>query len=132
MHYLLHSYYSLISSPLPCQWLWGQNSSVGIEVIELTEPSDKFNYKPFFTHCIFQTVLDVFLLFIFVYKKIFSLKNWAVFCICLICFSVTLGVTVLKFLCFWCSLCKVIGNLGFFTYSPWADIFFWLHSGYKT
>ena len=40
--------------------------SVGIELIKLTQPSDTLNYKPFFKHCILQTILHVFLLFIFV------------------------------------------------------------------
>ena len=48
------------------QQLRDQNTSVGIELIELTEPSDTLNYKPFFKHCILQTILHVFLLFIFV------------------------------------------------------------------
>ena len=34
----------------------------GIGLIELTEPSDTLNYKPFFKHCISQTILHVFLL----------------------------------------------------------------------
>ena len=43
-----------------------RDMSVGIELIEPTEPSDTLNYKPFFKHCILQTILHLFLLFIFV------------------------------------------------------------------
>ena len=49
--------------------------SVGIGLIELTEPSNTLNYKSFFQHCILQTVLAIFLLFIFVWNKIFCSKN---------------------------------------------------------
>ena len=35
--------------------------------MELSEPSDTLNYKPLFKHCILQTVLHLFLLFIFVF-----------------------------------------------------------------
>ena len=52
---------------------------MGIELIELTEPSDTLNYKPFFKHCILQNILQVFLFFIFVWNKIFCSKNSAVF-----------------------------------------------------
>ena len=55
--------------------LRGQNMPVGIRLIELTEPSGTLNYKSFFKHCILQTILHVFLLFIFVWNKIFILKT---------------------------------------------------------
>ena len=48
---------------------------VGIELIELTEPSDTFNYKPFLKHCILQAILHLFLLFTFVLNKAFCSKN---------------------------------------------------------
>ena len=35
-----------------CQLLQNQNESVRIWLIELTEPSDTLNCKPFFKHCI--------------------------------------------------------------------------------
>ena len=47
----------------------------GIELIELTEASDTLNYKPVFKHCILHIVLFVFLLFIYVWNKIFCPKN---------------------------------------------------------
>ena len=40
----------------PPKGLRGQNTSVGIGSVELTEPSDISNYKPFFKHCILQTI----------------------------------------------------------------------------
>ena len=46
--------------------LRGQNTLVGIGSIELNEPSDTLNYKPFLKHCILQSMLHVFLLFLFV------------------------------------------------------------------
>ena len=62
-----------------CKWLKGQNTSVGIELIELTEPSDTLNYKSIIKNCFSRTILHVFLLFVFVWNKIFCPKNWAVF-----------------------------------------------------
>ena len=59
----------------PCKRLQGQNTLVGIGLIELTEPSDTLNYKSFFKHCILQTTLHVFSLLIFVWNKIFCCKN---------------------------------------------------------
>ena len=37
----------------------GQNASVKIGLIELTEPSDTLHYKPFLKNCILQTILHV-------------------------------------------------------------------------
>ena len=37
-----------------------QNKLVGIRSTELTEPSDTRNYKPYFKHCVLQTVLHAF------------------------------------------------------------------------
>ena len=34
-------------TPTSCKWLRGQNTLVGIGLIELTDPSDTLNYKPF-------------------------------------------------------------------------------------
>ena len=45
----------------PYKWLRGQNTLVGIGLIELTEVSDTLNYKPFFKYYILQTILHVFL-----------------------------------------------------------------------
>ena len=63
----------VVISPLPPpnQWLGGQNTSVVIGLMKLTEPSDALIYKSFLKHCILQTVLQVFLLFVFVWNKIF-------------------------------------------------------------
>ena len=61
--------------PNPCKWVCGQNTSVGIGLIELTEPSDTLNYKPFFKHCILETILHIFSLLTFVWNKIFVLKT---------------------------------------------------------
>ena len=41
------------------QGLRGQNTSVGIGITELTQPSDTLNYKPFFKHCILLAILHV-------------------------------------------------------------------------
>ena len=62
-------------TPTSRKGLRGQNTSVGLGLVELTEPSDILNYKPFFKHYILQTILHLFLLFIFVWKKIFCSKN---------------------------------------------------------
>ena len=56
----------IISFSTPRMRLRGQNTLVGIELIELTEPCDTLNHKPFFKHCILQAILHVFLFFIFV------------------------------------------------------------------
>ena len=62
------------------QGLLGQNTPVGIGLIELTKQSDKLNYKPFLKHCILETILHAFLSFLFVWSKIFCSKNSALFC----------------------------------------------------
>ena len=46
---------------------------------KLTQPSDTLNYKPVFKHCILQTILHIFVLFIFLCNKIFFSRNWALF-----------------------------------------------------
>ena len=91
-------------------------ASVRVGIIELTEPSDTVIYKSFFKHCILQTILHEFLLIIFMWKKIFCSKNWAVFYIFLIWFKVVVGDKVLKVLCLWCSFSKVIGKWSFISY----------------
>ena len=48
---------------------------VGIGYIYFTEPSLTLNCKLFLKHCILQTNLHVFLLFIFLWNKIFYSKN---------------------------------------------------------
>ena len=83
---------------------------MGKGLTELTESSDTLRYKPFFIHCILQTVLSIFLLFIFVSDKIFCFKNWVVFYIFLTWFGLAFGVTVLEVLCFQRPFYKVIGN----------------------
>ena len=93
-------------TPISCKRLRVGNTSVGIGLIELTEA---FDYKWFFRHCILQTILHVFLLFIFVWNKVFCSKNWVVFYIFLIWFGLAFGFTVVKVLCFWCPF-YVKGN----------------------
>ena len=67
-----------------------QSMSVVIRLIELTEPSDTLNYKPFFKYWILQTILHIFLLVILVWSKVFCSKSWAVFFIFLIWFGLAL------------------------------------------
>ena len=75
-----------------------------------TELQDIFK-KLHFTNCFTSILIDYICL-----KQNLLLKlNHAL--ICLAWFGVAFGVTVLKFMCSWCSLCKVIGNQGFFSYS---------------
>ena len=98
------------------QGLLGQNTPVGIGLIELTKQSDKLNYKPFLKHCILQTILHAFLSFLFVWSKIFCSKNWALFFFLffLIFFDFVRGVvfdvTVLKF-CVSGVLCMKLKNM---------------------
>ena len=73
-------------TPTPCKRVKGQNTSMEIGLIELTEPYT-LNYKPFFKHCILQTILHVFSLFIFVWNKILCPKNWAIFYIFFVSFG---------------------------------------------
>ena len=49
-------------------------------------------------------------------KGVIQKKKWTIFYICLIWFGVAFRVTVLKVLYFWRTLCKVVGNQGFFSY----------------
>ena len=102
---------------IPRQQFQVQNKSVRVELIELTESFDTLNCKPCFKHCILQTILHLFILFLFVWSKIFCSKTWSVFYIFLICFCEEYSATVLKAMCFWCFLYKVIGNQGCFSYS---------------
>ena len=90
-----------IFTTIPCQVLRDQNVSVGIVLIQLTEPSDTLNCKPFFNHCILQTILHIFLLLLFLWNIIFCFKNWALFYIFLILLQMVVSVTVLKILWFW-------------------------------
>ena len=78
----------------PRQQFQGQNKSVGVELIELTESFDTLNCKPCFKHCILQTILHLFILFLFVWSKIFCSKTWSVFYIFLICFCEEYSATV--------------------------------------
>ena len=94
----------------------GQNTSVGIELIELTDPSDTLNHRPFFKHYILQTVLHVLFCFYLCETKPFVLKT-ELYLYFLIWFELTFSVTVLNVLCFWCSFCNVIGNQVLISYS---------------
>ena len=62
----------------PRKRLRGQNTLVGIGLIELIKSSDTLNYKPFFKHFL-KNILHIFLLLVFMWNKIFCFKNWAVF-----------------------------------------------------
>ena len=62
-------------TPTPRKRLQGQNTSVGIGLIELNEPSDTLNYRPFFKHCILQTVLHIFFCLHLCGTKSFVLKT---------------------------------------------------------
>ena len=88
-------------TPNPRQRLRGQNTLVGIGLIEHTEPTYTLIHA-IFKHCILQTLLHVFLFSILVWNKIFWSNNLAIFYIFLIWF-------VLQFLYFWCSQYKVKG-----------------------
>ena len=59
----------------PRKQLPDQNMSVGIGLMEVTEPSDTLNYKSCFKFCILQTILRIFLFFIFEWNKISCSKN---------------------------------------------------------
>ena len=50
-------------------------------------------------------------------KAALQKKHWALIYIFLIWFGVPFGVTLLKVLCFWCFLCKVVGSQGLLSYS---------------
>ena len=83
--------------------------------------TDILSYKPIFKHFYKLVYKLVFYKLVYTYFYCWYLcettaaaqKNWAVFYICLISF----GVTVLKVLYFWCSLCRVIGNVRIFNCS---------------
>ena len=83
-----------------CKWLKGQNTSVEIELIELTEPSATLNYKSIIKNCFSRTILHVFLLFIFVWNKILCPKNWAVFYLLLLLLLLLLSSFLLLLLLF--------------------------------
>ena len=76
---------------------------------DLIEPSDTWNYNSFFKHFILQTILHVFLLFIFLWSKVCCCKNSRILHVFDLV-RVASGVTLLKFLCLWCSLFKVTGS----------------------
>ena len=62
-------------SPTPRKRLQDQNTSVGMWLIEITEPSDTLNYRSFFRHCILPTVLHVFFCLYMCETKHFVLKT---------------------------------------------------------
>ena len=62
-------------TPILRQVLRGQNTSVEIGLIELTEPFDTLNYKPFFKHYIFQLFYTYFYCFYFCGTKSFFVKT---------------------------------------------------------
>ena len=88
-------------------WEWWLNYSYNllVELIEsYTLPLFELVYMCFYCLCLCETIAVVE-------------KNWTVFYIFLIWFTMAFGVTALKVLCFLCSSCKVIGNHGLFSYS---------------
>ena len=62
-------------TPTSRKGLLVQSMSVVMRLTELAEPSDTLNYKPFFKHCILQTILHIILLLILVWSKVFYSKN---------------------------------------------------------
>ena len=60
-----------------------RSKCVGIGLMEVTAPSDTLIYKPF----LFYKLLRIFLLFVFVWNKIFRSKTLAVFYIFFIWFE---------------------------------------------
>ena len=62
-------------TPTTCQQLGCQNVTVGIGSVELCDPFDTLNYKPFFKYCISQTISHVFLSFVLVWSKIICFKT---------------------------------------------------------
>ena len=58
----------------PCNWVSNQNTSVEIGIIELTEPSDTLNYKPFF-NSIFFNMLIAYIKFLIAYIGIFVIAT---------------------------------------------------------
>ena len=59
----------VVSPPSPRQRLRGENTLVGTGLIDFIEPSDTLITSLFLKKCILQTILNVFLLFIFVRIK---------------------------------------------------------------
>ena len=106
-------------TPTPRKRLQGQNTSVGIGLIELNEPSDTLNYRPFFKHCILQTVLHIFFCLHLCGTKSFVLKTklYFTFFFFLIWFGLAFVVTVLKVLCFWCSFIRLKGFISYIRYN---------------
>ena len=92
-------------TPTPFKQWQNKNMSVGIGLIELSNPSDTLKYRTFFKHYIWQALLHVFLLFIFLWNKVFCPKNWAIFYICfdlvwvvIQCYSIKVSVFLVLFL----------------------------------
>ena len=56
--------------PTPRQRLQGQTKSMGIELIDLVEPFDMLSYKPFFKHCILQTITRIFIVYSFMEQNL--------------------------------------------------------------
>ena len=69
---------------------------MGIGLIELTEPSNILNYKPFFKHCILQNILQYFYCLYLRGTKSTVLKTEQYFTSFLIWFGLAFDVTVLK------------------------------------
>ena len=76
-----------------------ENTSMGVGLIKLVDPSDTLNYICCLYLCGTKSVVQ---------KTDPRLA--------LVCFGVIFGVIVLKVMCFCCYLCNIIGNQGFFSY----------------
>ena len=50
-------------TPTPRRRLRGQDTLVGIRLIELTEPSDTLKYKPFFRYCFYKLFTNFYKVF---------------------------------------------------------------------
>ena len=52
---------------IPCKQISGQNTLIGIGLIELTDPSETLNYESLFKHFVLQTIFTNYFTRIFIY-----------------------------------------------------------------
>ena len=93
-------------TPTTRKRLRGQNTSVRIGLIKLTESSNTMSYKPFFNKLFHMY-------FYYLYScgtKSFVIKTELHFTFFKIWFGLAVGVAVLKVLCFWCSIYQELGK----------------------
>ena len=95
----------------PLSQLRHQNTLVKIGLIELIEPSGTLQYKPFFKHCILQTILhELYYCLYFLGIRFFVLKTELLFFIFWFGWG-TICVTILNFLKFISySICSLLGT----------------------